>query len=223
MIPWEDLHQTTLPSGETLSLHRRNDEFVIRAGGVELMNSRIHGSEDALGELATQPIAHRTAPKVLIGGLGMGFTLASALQHLPETAHVVCAELVPAVIEWNRGPLAHLNASALDDPRVTIVEGDVQSLIIGKEKHWDAILLDVDNGPEGLTRIANDELYTTSLLQSARTSLTRKGILAIWSVSRDPAFERRLKGANFDVQALPVYAHGNKGRRYLIWLATRKF
>lgn len=222
MIAWELIDTTTLPGGEEMSLHKRGDEFVIRVGRHELMNSRIHGSEDALGKLACERIAARPSPKVLIGGLGMGFTLAAALNALPDTARVVVAELVPAVAEWNRGPLAGICAEGLDDSRVELHIGDVADLITGSTAKWDAILLDVDNGPEGMTQDANDDLYAAGGLRAARRALTPGGILAIWSVSEDAAFSSRLKKSSFKVTSTPVYAHGTRGRRHFIWLAKKK-
>lgn len=222
MHAWQHLDSTTLPSGKILSLHRRGDEFVIRIDRFELMNSRIHASEDALATLTTKRLQSRSAPHILIGGLGMGFTLASALNTLPDDASLTVAELVPAVIKWNRGPLAALNAHALDDPRTTLHQGDVRELIDHPPNPWDAILLDVDNGPEGLTQTDNDRIYSPDGLLRARKTLKPNGILAIWTASQDGTFEGRLKKAGFRVTTEAVRAHGKKGRRHYIWLAKNR-
>jgi spermidine synthase len=222
MKPWVELERTTLPGGEVMSLHRRDEEFVIRVNGVELMNSRAHGSEDALAVLACEAISSPSAPRVLIGGLGMGFTLKAALGRLPDEAEVTVAELVPAVIEWNRGPLAHLTQPAMDDPRTRLHVGDVRAVLESAREAWDAILLDVDNGPEGLTQSSNDALYGRDGLGAIGQALKPNGVLAVWSVSLDPAFTRRLMKAGFSVTTHPVHASGRRGRRHLIWLARRR-
>ena len=222
MIPWRLIDKTTLAGGEEMSLHRRDDEFVIRVGRQELMTSRMHGSEDALGDLAGQAIRDRANPRMLIGGLGMGFTLAAALKALPTDAEVIVSELVPAVVEWNRGPLSSFSAGGLDDPRVELHFGDVAEQIVQANGDFNAIVLDVDNGPEGLTQDENDTLYTPAGLQAAHRALTKGGILAIWSVSQDAAFSRRVKNAGFSVTEVPVRAHGSRGRRHFIWLAKKK-
>lgn len=220
MIPWVELGRTRLPDGGELKLARRGDEFSIRLAGSELMNSRLSGSEEALASLACAKLAGRPAPRVLIGGLGMGFTLRAALGHLPPRASVVVAELLPAVVEWARGPMGDLFAGSLDDPRVRVDIADVARLI-GSER-WDAILLDVDNGPDGLTQAANDGLYGAGGLAVARRALTPGGVFAVWSEGPDAAFARRLARAGFTVEEHRVHAHrGKSGRRHVVWVGAR--
>lgn len=223
MKTWELLGKAVVP-GQTgeLRLYRRGAEFSIRANGHELMNSRVHGSEEALAELACDRLAGRNAPRVLIGGLGMGFTLMAALRHLDATAQVVVAELAPAVVEWNRGPLASLAGRPLADKRVTIIEADVARLLVTEKRAFDAILLDVDNGPEALTRKSNDWLYGPTGLLAAHEALHARGVLAVWSAGLHRVFTRRLRQAGFIVDELCVRARGGcKGGHHTIWLATR--
>ena len=223
MIPWEHLDTATIPGdGGTLRLLRRGTEFSIQLGRDELMNSRLSGSEEALATLACARIASRKSVRVLIGGLGMGFTLRAALGVLPGTAGVVVAELVPAVAAWARGPLAGLFGGILDDPRVSLREADVAGVIAGTSSAWDAILLDVDNGPDGLTRASNDRLYAAAGLGAAHAALRPGGILAVWSAGPDRTFTRRLREAGFTVEAVAARANGRRGgARHTIWLATR--
>lgn len=223
MIPWELLDRAPVPgsTGE-LRLFRRAGEFSIRMGGLELMNSRVHGSEEALAELACKRIAGRAGAKVLVGGMGMGFTAAAALRRLGRDGRVVVAEIVPAVVEWNRGPLADLAARPLDDCRVTVRLGDVAEVMQAERGAFDAILLDVDNGPEGLTRKGNDLLYARAGLKAAFNALRPAGVLAVWSAGPSPAFARRLVQAGFTVEEVGVRARGGgKGRRHTIWIACR--
>ncbi|MCW8887825.1 MAG: hypothetical protein OQK25_02055 [Gammaproteobacteria bacterium] len=224
MRPWELLDTATVPGeGGELRLYRRGDEFSIKAGPIELMNSRVHGSEDALAELACKQVASNPQPKILIGGLGMGYTLAAALQQLGADAEVVVAELVPAVINWNRGELATLAQHPLDDPRVTLYEGDVAELIRSKSKHYDTILLDVDNGPEGLTRKENNALYSPAGLISAVTALKPGGIFGVWSISPDHAFSSRLRRSGLKVEEIRARARGRHGGgRHMIWLGKKQ-
>ena len=205
---------------EELSLYRRGEEFSIRVGDDELMNSRLHGSEDALGELACARIADRPEPRILIGGLGMGFTLRAALQALNTRARVIVAELMPAVVEWNRGPLGDLAGHPLRDNRVTVREIDV-AVILREERHtFDAILLDVDNGPKALTSNGNDWLYGRSGLKAAFAALRPGGVLAVWSAGPDQGFSYRLRKTGFKVEELTVRARGALGgARHTIWLA----
>ncbi len=223
MIPWELIERAQVPgdSGE-LRLYRRGGEFSIRATGGELMNSRVHGSEEALAELACERIAHRTRPHILIGGLGMGYTLAAALKRLGPESIIVVAELVPEVVEWNMGPLAELTGHALEDERVTVVVSDVGNILQKEHQTYDAILLDVDNGPTGLTSKGNDRLYAKGGLDAAYAALRPGGILAVWSAGADYAFAVRLRNAGFEVDEVNVRAGGKrKGRRHTIWLALR--
>jgi spermidine synthase len=219
LIPWVHLDQTALPDGGVLKLARRGDEFSIRLGGAELMNSRLSASEEALATLSCARIADRAAPRILIGGLGMGFTLRAALRVLGPKARVVVAELLPAVVEWARGPMADLFAGSTEDPRVQIEVVDVDQAI--REGRWDAILLDVDNGPEAMTQAANDGLYGAAGLAAARRALKPGGVLAVWSEGPAPAFAKRLQRGGFDVEEVKVAAHrGKSGRRHVIWVAT---
>lgn len=223
MIPWELLDSVQVPgnSGE-LCLYKRGREFSIRVNGCELMNSSAHGSEDTLAELACAKLAGRPNPKVLIGGLGMGYTLAAALKRLDKDACVVVAELAPEVIEWNRKPLAALAGNPLQDKRCTIRECDVAVVIKEKRNNYDVILLDIDNGPEGLTRKSNDWLYAREGLEAAFAALRAEGVLAVWSVSSDRSFTRRLKQAGFEVKEACVHARGPRGGgRHTIWIAVR--
>jgi spermidine synthase len=224
MIPWEFIGSAEMPGGGgELRLHRRGGEFSIRLAGYELMNSRVHGSEDALAELACARIAGRPRPRVLIGGLGMGFTAAAALHRLGASAQVVVAELVPEVVEWNRGPLADLAGRPLADSRLTVRETDVAHVIKAGHGAFDAILLDVDNGPEALTRKGNDWLYARAGLDSSHEALRPGGVLAIWSVSpQSSAFTRRLRGSGFRVKGVRVRSRGPQGGgKHTIWLAER--
>ena len=209
-------------SGGELGLYRHGEDFVIKVvGGQDLMSTRTHGSADALAEIACTEIAGRERPRVLIGGLGMGFTLASALRHLGHDAEVVVAELVPAVVEWNRGPLGEHAGHPLRDERVTVEEVDVSLLLRAGRPPFDAILLDVDNGPEGLTQKSNDWLYSKAGLNVSCRALRPKGVLGVWSAGSDRAFTKRLVKAGFEVDEVPVRAHRGKGARHLIWVARK--
>ncbi len=189
-------------------------------GTNELMNSRLSGSEEALAKLSCQRIVGHRQPKILIGGLGMGFTLRAALAELGKDASVAVAELVPAVVAWARGPMAEVFGGCLDDPRVTIQETDVGQLIRSEPVAWDAILLDVDNGPEGIVHKGNDALYSLAGLGAARSALKPGGVLAVWSQGPDSGFVRRLKQAGFTVEEVNARANGKRGARHVIWIAT---
>ena len=222
MIPWVHLDKARAPGGEELRLIRRGSEFAIMLGQNALMNSRLFGSEEALATLAAERLAARPAPRVLIGGLGMGFTLRAALKCFAPDARIDVAELVPAVVAWARGPMAELFAGCLDDPRVSVIEGDVGALIRDNKNTWDAILLDVDNGPEGLTRQANDALYGVGGLASQRAALRPGGVLAVWSQGPDDRYTARLQTSGFTVEAKTVRANGRgKGAKHVIWLAVK--
>jgi len=223
MIPWKLLDTAQIPgNGGELRLYQREDEFSISIGGSEvLMNSRAHGSEDALAELACSQIAHRPSPRVLVGGLGMGFTLAAALRNLGPNAEVVVAELVPAVVTWNQGALGKHAGHPLRDERTTVREGDVAKILKIERQAYDAILLDVDNGPEGLTRKKNDWLYTMDGLTASYSALRPKGLLAVWSAGPDRDFMERLGKTGFEVKQTRVREHDNKGDLHTIWLAER--
>ena len=224
MIPWKLLDTAKVPGGDgELRLKQRGGEFSIMLGQNELMNSRLSGSEEALATLTCRRIGARPAPRLLIGGLGMGFTLRAALAVLGAEARVVVAELMPAVIAWARGSMASLFGDSLTDPRVTVQEADVGELIRGGVAAFDAILLDVDNGPEALTRAANDDLYSAAGLRAAAVALRPGGVLAVWSSGPNPAFTRRLRASGFAAEEINLRATGKGGgARHLIWIATRQ-
>lgn len=222
MKPRQLIATAAVPGGQQLRLFRRGDDFMIVLGNNELMNSRVSGSEVALAELTCARIGNRAEPHVLIGGYGMGFTLRAALGALPYRASVTVAELIPEVICWARGPMAELTAGCLDDLRVSITEDDVAAVIARARGKYDAILLDVDNGPDGLTRPENDQLYSRGGLAIVKAALKPGGILAVWSAAPDAAFTRRLKDSGFAVDQIEVRARANgKGPRHTIWLAER--
>ncbi|MFK0691350.1 hypothetical protein ACFX5Q_24585 [Mesorhizobium sp. IMUNJ 23033] len=221
MIPWVQLDSAKTPDGgQELRLKRRGTEFSIMLGTNELMNSRLSGSEEALASLSCEKIAGRKQPKILIGGLGMGFTLRAALAELGGDASITVAELVPAVVAWARGPMAEIFKNCLDDPRVTILEAEVGHIISSDQSAWDAILLDVDNGPEGIVHKGNDALYGAAGLGAARAALKPGGVLAVWSQGPDSGFARRLKQAGFAVEEVNTRANGKRGARHVIWIAT---
>jgi len=222
MIRWVQLGVASVPGGGELRLMQRGAEFSILAGSIELMGSRLSGSEEALASLACARIRDRPRPHVLIGGLGMGFTLRAALAALGPGASVTVAELVPEVVAWARGPLAAVHGQCLLDPRVTVFEGDVADKIVGAPSAYDAILLDVDNGPQGLMRKSNDDLYDAYGLREAYAALRTGGVLAVWSSAPDPAFTKRLRAVGYGVEELRVWAKGRPGgARHVIWLATK--
>ncbi|ARP63295.1 hypothetical protein EN925_17515 [Mesorhizobium sp. M7A.F.Ca.US.006.04.2.1] len=222
MIPWIQLDSAKTPDGgQELRLKRRGTEFSIMLGTNELMNSRLSGSEEALAKLSCGRIAGHSQPTILIGGLGMGFTLRAALAELANDAGIVIAELVPAVVAWAHGPMAEIFGGCLDDPRVTIQETDVGQLIRSQPAAWDAILLDVDNGPEGIVHKSNDALYSLQGLAAARSALKSGGVLAVWSQGPDIGFTRRLKQAGFGVEEVSTRANGKRGARHIIWIATK--
>jgi len=223
MLPWIHLAKAPTPQGDTLRLLRRGDEFSIRLeGGNELMNSRLGGSEEALATFAFDRLTDRPAPQVLIGGLGMGFTLRAAQSVAPPDACLIVAEIVPDLIDWASLHMATVFGDCLADPRVEIKTGDVGPMISEATGTFDAILLDVDNGPDGLTRAGNDALYGKAGLQSARRALTPGGILAIWSAAPDQTFSKRLSQCGFDVSVHTVRASRSKrGGRHTIWIAVR--
>jgi len=224
MIPWKTIDRLPLPAGGgELSLHRRGDEFSIRVDGLELMNSLAHESEDALARLACGRIAGRPGACVLIGGLGMGFTLASALRGLSSRAKVVVAEVVPAVVAWNREHLADLSGRPLEDERVTVREADVARILKEERGAYDAIMLDVDNGPEGLTLKSNGWLYTRTGLDASYAALRPAGVLAIWSDKSHDAFIKRLRQTGFEVEEIRVLSKSRHGAaRYTIWIAQKR-
>ena len=223
MTPWTLLDSTRVPGdGGELCLYQRGAEYSIRiAGRGELMNSRSHGSEDALAELGCARLVNRVDPRLLIGGLGMGFTLAAALRHLGESAQVVVAELVPGVVAWNRDLLGDAAGQPLRDPRVSVCEKDVASVMMREAQAFDAILLDVDNGPEGLTQEDNQWLYSEAGTRGIHRSLRPAGTLAVWSAGPDPLYLLRLKKAGFNASVRTVRARPGKGSRHTIFLASK--
>ncbi len=222
MTPRELLDTADVPGGEPLRLFRRGDDHMIVLERNELMNSRMSGSEEALAVMTLERLGKREA-RLLIGGYGMGFTLRAALAVLGGNAKVTVAELVPKIVDWARGPMAALTNGCLDDPRVKVVFDDVGRVIADGQNAYDAILLDVDNGPDGLTRIGNDSLYSMRGLDSARQALRPGGILAVWSAAPDAAFARRMRDSGFVVEEVAVRARQNgKGPRHVIWFGKRR-
>jgi spermidine synthase len=222
MKPRELVGTARVPGGIELRLFRHGDDHVIMVDNNELMSSRVGGSEEALAVMAHERLEANTSPHFLIGGYGMGFTLRAALAIIGSNGRATVAELVPEIIDWARGPMARLTAGCLDDPRVRLVVGDVAAEIRSSKGRYDAILLDVDNGPSGLVRADNDGLYSMKGLAAAKAALKPGGILAIWSAAPDAAFTRRLKSAGFNVEEATVRARSNgKGPRHTIWFAKR--
>jgi spermidine synthase len=223
VIPREHLGTAKVPGGAELKLFRRGGDFMIVLERNELMNSRMRGSEEALATMSVARLRDATAARLLVGGYGMGFTLRAALAAVGPAARVTVAELVPEILAWAHGPMAALTAGCLDDPRVRVVEADVAEAIGEAAGAWDAILLDVDNGPDGLVRAANDRLYSPVGLAAAKAALRAGGVLAIWSAAPDAAFARRLAQAGFAVEEVAVRARENgKGPRHVIWFARKR-
>lgn len=221
MLPWVELDRAKVPGGGEFRLMQRGQEFTIFAGTIGLMSSRQAGSEEAMSKVAAERIGQRLKARVLIGGLGMGFTLRAALAAFRPDAELVVAELVPQIAGvWARGPLAAIHGDSLDDLRVTLRVGDVGGVMAGDAQKFDAILLDVDNGPEGLSRPGNDALYSHGGIAAARAALRTDGMLAVWSVAPDAHFTKRLQQSGMKVEELKARAHGGKGARHVIWVAT---
>ncbi|MDF7777403.1 spermidine synthase [Sphingomonas sp. AOB5] len=223
MTPRELIDTADVPGGEPLRLFRRGSDHMIVLERNELMNSRMSGSEEALAVMTVERLGGAKAPHLLIGGYGMGFTLRAALGVLGKDAAVTVAELVPKIIDWAKGPMVDLTAGCLDDPRVAVEIDDVGAVIRRGRATYDAILLDVDNGPDGLTRAGNDGLYGMRGLEAARMALKPGGILAVWSAAPDPRFARRMREADFAVDEVGVRARQNgKGPRHVIWFGVRR-
>ena len=219
MTPRELVAVAEVPGGQPLRLVRRGGDHMILLDRNELMSSRMSGSEALLGTMTLDRL-RGTAPRMLIGGYGMGFTLRAVLARVGKQARVTVAELVPEIVDWARGPMAAMTGGCLDDPRVELRIEDVARLIAAPGAGWDAILLDVDNGPDGVVRAANNGLYSAAGLERARRALTPGGVLAIWSAGSDAAFTRRLKTAGFQVEEVQVRARENgKGPIHTIWFA----
>lgn len=224
MIPWQLLGSVSLPGTppQDLQLYQRDQEFSLRLGNQELMNSRVHASEEALAELTCQRLGSRSKPVMLIGGLGMGYTLRSALNHLPADAQVIVAELLPEVLEWNEGVLAHLAENPLADKRVKVKLKDVVKLVKAGEKLYDAILLDIDNGPTAMTQSNNNWLYSFNGLRGIFAALKPGGVLGVWSAGPDQRFVKRLEQVRFEVEEKRVKARGEAGgTSHWIWTARR--
>ncbi|HET8541554.1 MAG TPA: hypothetical protein VFL83_16880 [Anaeromyxobacter sp.] len=251
MLPWETVARAAGPDGAEWVLARRGDEWVVRVAGRALMSSRQHGSEEALAAIALARVGEerarrgrlplprpltlgrrgpgrgarerRGAPTVLVGGLGLGFTLRAALDRLPEDARVVVAELVPALVEWNRGPVAPLAGRPLDDPRTRLQQGDVLARIAEAKGAFDAILLDVDNGPSAVARAANDRLYGETGVRACRDALRSGGVLAVWSAGPDERYRARLEkaGLQVEVHAVPAREATSRGTRHLVFLGVK--
>ncbi len=224
----ELLGTAQVPGGEELRLYAHDRDFMIALGHNELMSTRMRGSEEALAVMTLERLADVAAPQMLIGGYGMGFTLRAALAGMGPKGHAVVAELMPEIIDWARGPMRDVAAGCLDDPRVRLMMGDVSDAIVMATSDYDAILLDVDNGPDGLVRKDNNRLYTKQGLAAAKRALRVGGVLAIWSAGKDDAFARRVERAGFEVEETYVSARGNapdgkkgKGPRHVIWFARR--
>jgi len=213
-----------VPGGEELKLFAHGRDFMIVMGHNELMSTRLRGSEEALATMTLERLKGRSDPHLLIGGYGMGFTLRAALTRMGAKGHCTVAELMPEIIDWARGPMAEVAAGCLDDPRVTLRMGDVAEAMLLAPDPFDAILLDVDNGPDGVVREENNRLYSKSGLHNARKALTPGGILAVWSAFPDPKFTRRLQDVGFAVEEVEVRARYDangkgKGPRHVIWFA----
>ena len=223
MIPWVQLDTAKVPGGGSeLRLMQRGHEFSIMVGANTLMNSRMSGSEIVLAELACERLRDRRNCRILIGGYGMGFTLRAALAGLGPDAKIVVAELVPAILTWARGPMAELTGTGLTDKRVTIHEGNVTGVIASAQAGFDAILLDVDNGPDALSHSGNSQLYDFKGLHAARKALRKKGLLAIWSAAPHQEFANRLARAGFAVEEIKARANKGRGIRHIIWAATSR-
>ena len=222
MKPFELLDQTVSPDGTTLKLVRRDTEYIILVDGAVLMSSRMHGSEEAMATLACQRLRTLKQAHVLIGGLGMGFTLRTTLDLLPQDAAVLVVELLPAVVEWNRGLLGPLANHPLKDQRVRVEIADVLVTLSSRRDQFDAVLLDVDNGPAALAASNNDELYNHRGIAAARTALKKEGVLAIWAAQDDRKFEQQLRDARFNVQLHHPRGRLKKGGpRHTIFLSRK--
>ena len=222
MKPQHTLGRANTPDGGEIVLYERDGIFIIRVNGVELMTSRAHGSEEDLARLTLAKVGS-TSPKVLVGGLGMGFTLRAALDAIPRSAKVMVAEVLPVIVEWNRNELANLAGAPLEDPRVAVVERDVAEIIAAGPSVFDAVLLDVDNGPDALTVAENERLYGSNGLAAIRRCLRPGGVLGVWSADPDRAFEKRLAKTGFKVTTETVPARrGSKGPKHTIFIASKQ-
>ncbi len=218
MKKWVPVDKTLTAGGKTVSLHEHDGDYAIRVDGATLMSTRQHGSEELLAELACAHLKGKRRARVLIGGLGFGFTLKAALSVVAPDATVVVAEILAAVIAWNRNPSFHLAAGSLEDPRVIVLHRDVREVIGEARGGFDSIILDVDNGPAALSADGNRRLYDRAGLQSARAALRPDGCVAFWSAAPDPAFEKLMSGAGFMVEVRSCRSRSNSGRRHTIFL-----
>ena len=222
MKKWTTIDEATTPDGKSISLNEHDGSYMIRVDGVPLMSTRQHASEEKLAELACAHVRGIRSARVLIGGLGFGFTLRAALQTLDVDASVVVAEILGAVIAWNRNPAFPLATDTLPDPRVTVLQQDVAEAIREGRGSFDAIILDVDNGPAALSTGGNVRLYDAAGLRNARVALRPGGCLAVWSVAPDPAFERRMAQAGFRVEVQRCRSHVSSGRWHTLFLGRVK-
>ncbi len=222
MKPYEQLGEARTPNGSVLALYRHDGAYLIRADGVELMSTRRHLSEDRLAEVACVPLQSTPSARVLIGGLGLGFTLREALRVLPSDAEVVVAELLAEVIEWNANAEYDLSADAMRDPRVRMVHDDVVNVLVVNPGGFDAIMLDTDNGPDGMLMSENARLYIAKGIVTTIAALRKGGVIAYWSVEDDPKFARALQRAKLTVDALRVRAHDTSGPMHTLYVARRK-
>lgn len=221
MKPTIKLGTTNTPDGGEMILYQHDHDFSIKINGHELMNSRQHESEMELARLGCAHLAGHTAPRVLIGGLGMGYTLRQTLDMLGSDATVIVSELLPAVIEWNRDLLGGLNGQPLEDKRTEIVTGDIFQLLSQSTGKFDAILLDIDNGPSAIVDSGNQRLYSPAGIQTCRRALRNKGCLAIWSGAPSKAFEQILMGCGFHVRRYKLNAYGGSSKKSLfVWVAS---
>ena len=219
MLPWQTLDRALTTDGGEMTLARRGDQFVIRVDGQDLMHSNSHGSEEKLAVFGCAGLAAKRGARVLIGGLGMGFTARAVLGVLAADAAVEVVELVGAVVRWNREVFGHLAGAPLGDARLGVIEGDVAATIAGARARYDAILLDVDNGPAALTTFGNKRLYAEAGLRAAARALRPGGVLAVWSLFEDARFSARLRAAGLQVTVKRVTAGDGSSRRHVLWLA----
>jgi spermidine synthase len=222
MKPLERLGEARTPNGTLLTLYRHDGAYLIRADGVELMSTRRHLSEDRLAEVACAPLHEVAGARVLIGGLGLGFTLRAALRQLRDDAEVVVAELVPEVVAWNADPRYGLSVEAMADPRVRVVNDDVSNVLRANPSGFDAIMLDTDNGPEGMLMSENARLYASLGIRLTIAALRAGGSIVYWSVGDDPKFARALRGAGLEVDTMRVRAHDTTGPMHTLYVATRR-
>ena len=220
MKPWNEEDSALLPDGGKLTLLRRDTEWLIRANGRDLMSSRMHGSEEEMAKLVR---SDRVGARVLVGGLGLGFTLRAALDLLPENGRCTVVELIPAVVQWNRGPLGPLANHPVDDPRTDVIVEDIATILHGSRRRWDAILLDVDNGPAAFTQDSNNDLYTVDGLMTLRNALVPGGAVAVWSAFDDLNFEKRMRRAGFRTELHRVRARGDRGPKHFIYVGRLLF